>query len=73
MPNLKKICVTSFWIALTSMNLGCATRVVYVKNGTPVRLAEPVKARVWIVDGSGKEVKSVNKIIIPEGWYALPK
>ena len=47
--------------------------MVYVKNGTPVRLAEPVKAKVWIVDGSGKEVKSVNKIIIPEGWYALPK
>jgi len=28
---------------------------------------------VWVIDASGKEVKSSNKIEIPEGWYALPK
>lgn len=73
MPNLKKSFVMSFWIALLSMSLGCASRVIYVKSGTPIRLAQPVKAKVWVIDASGKEVKSSNKIEIPEGWYALPK
>jgi len=38
-----------------------------------VRLAESVKAKVWVVDSSGKTVRSKNSIIIHEGWYALPK
>ena len=54
--------------------LGCGTsRVIYVPHGEPVRLAESVKARVWVKDSTGKIVRSNNKIIIPEGWYALPK
>ena len=44
-----------------------------VPNGTPVRLAESVKARVYVADGAGVLVKSQNKIAIPAGWYALPK
>jgi hypothetical protein len=38
-----------------------------------VRLAESIKAKVWVVDASGKMVRSNNRIIIHEGWYALPK
>ena len=49
------------------------TRVVLVPAGTPVRLAEPIKARVWAKDSEGKAIKSRNKVTIPEGWYALPK
>jgi len=55
------------------MNVSCASRVIYVPHGEPVRLAEDVKAKVWIVDASGKTVRSKNRITIHEGWYALPK
>lgn len=55
------------------MSNGCATRVVLVPSGEPVRLAEPVKVRVWVLDSKGQSVKSSNRIVVPEGWYALPK
>ena len=48
------------------------TRVIYVKDGQPVRLAETVKAKVWVPDKDGKLVKGDNRIEIQEGWYALP-
>ena len=62
-----------FLLALMSMSVSCASRVVYVAHGEPVRLAESVKAKVWVVDSTGKSVRSNNRIIIHEGWYALPK
>lgn len=53
---------------------GCgATRVVYVPHGEPLRLAEDVKAHVWVKDSTGKIIRSANKVTIPEGYYALPK
>jgi hypothetical protein len=55
------------------MSVSCASRVIYVPHGEPVRLAEDVKAKVWVVDASGKSVRSQNRITIHEGWYALPK
>lgn len=60
-------------LALMSMSVSCASRVIYVPHGEPVRLAESVEARVWTVDASGKTVRSKNRITIHEGWYALPK
>ena len=62
-----------FLLASMSMSAGCASRVIYVPHGEPVRLAESVKARVWVLDASGKTIRSNNRIIISEGWYALPK
>ena len=62
-----------FLLALMSMSVSCASRVIYVPHGEPVRLAESVKAKVWVVDANGKSVRSNNRIIIHEGWYALPK
>ena len=62
-----------FLLALMSMSVSCANRVIYVPHGEPVRLAQSVKAKVWVVDASGKSVRSNNRIIIHEGWYALPK
>lgn len=55
------------------MSVSCASRVIYVPHGEPVRLAEDVKAKVWTVDAQGKTVRSQNRITIHEGWYALPK
>ena len=61
-------------LVLVLTTLACApTRVVLVPPGTPVRLAEPVKAKVWAKDSTGAVVKSRNRVTIPEGWYALPK
>lgn len=61
-------------IASMLMSVGCgSTKVVYVKHGEPVRLAETVKARVWVVDKDGKNIRSINRIELQEGWYALPK
>ena len=62
-----------FLIVCATMSVSCASRVIYVPHGEPVRLAESVKAKVWVVDASGKTVRSKNRIIIHEGWYALPK
>jgi hypothetical protein len=64
---------TSFWIAFASMSSGCATRVILVPNGEPVRLAEDVKVRVWVLDSKGQSVRSSNRVVLPAGWYALPK
>lgn len=63
-----RLFVSAFLIA----SGGCATRVILVPEGEPVRLAEPMKARVWVLDSKGEVVKSQNRITIPAGWYALP-
>jgi hypothetical protein len=62
-----------FGIGLTLTSAGCATRVILVPNGDPVRLAEPVRAKVWVPDASGNVIQSQNRVTIPAGWYALPR
>lgn len=47
--------------------------MIMVPEGDPVRLAEPVRAHVFVPDSSGKVVRSSNRVVIPAGWYALPK
>jgi len=60
-------------IALTLLLTGCSgPKTVYVPAGEPMRLAEPVKARVWVKTQDGL-VKSKNRVPISEGWYVLPK
>ena len=73
MRKINPILSAVFLLALMSMSVSCASRVIYVPHGEPVRLAESVKAKVWVVDSTGKSVRSNNRIIIHEGWYALPK
>ena len=53
--------------------LGCQPRVILVPDGQPVMLAEPVKAKVYAFDATGKLVPSSNKVVLPAGWYALPR
>ena len=53
---------------------GCSmTRVILVPEGQPVMLAEPVRAKVYAFDPNGKLVPSSNKVVLPAGWYALPR
>ncbi|MGD0093244.1 MAG: hypothetical protein ABSE73_25295 [Planctomycetota bacterium] len=59
-------------LLLSVCTSGCGTRVVYLQPGEPVRLAEPVQAKVWVPDKSGVQVKSDNAVEVPEGWYVLP-
>lgn len=73
MHNAIQVCATSCSIVFASMSSGCATRVILVPSGEPVRLAESVKARVWVLDSNGNQIKSQNRVTLPEGWYALPK
>jgi hypothetical protein len=48
------------------------TRVVLVPSGDPVMLAQPVKASVYGFD-SDKKLVGPSKVILPAGWYVLPK
>jgi len=49
----------------------CATRTVYVPDGTPVRLRETVRhTKVWVMDERGQSVP--GEMDLPEGWYCLP-
>lgn len=49
---------------------GCASTVILVPPGTPVQLAEPVKAHVFVVQKDGTKIKSANRVEIPAGWWA---
>jgi hypothetical protein len=53
--------------------IGCMTRVILVPDGQPVMLAESVRAKVFAFDSTGKPVPSSNKVILPAGWYVLPR
>lgn len=46
-------------------------RTIYVPPGTPVRLREPIKAKIWVFDANGNALES--EMIIPEGWYCFYK
>jgi len=63
----KTICTVGLLICL-----GCQSKVVIVKNGDPVMLAEATQAKAYAFDKNGKMTGPFN-IIIPAGWYALPK
>ena len=61
------------WLAVLPICLGCQmTRVVLVPSGDPVMLAEPVKASVYGFD-SEKKLVGPSKVVLPAGWYVLPK
>ena len=60
-------------IALIALTLaGCGTNAVLVEPGVPVRLAEPVEARVFVPDGAGRWVAGQAPVRLPAGWYVLP-
>lgn len=51
--------------------VSCGPRTVLIPPGEPVRLAEDVKAKVYVTVGD-ETIKSSNRVALPEGWYALP-
>jgi len=53
--------------------LGCQmTKVVLVPNGDPVMLAKPTTASVYGFD-KDKKLVGPSKVVLPAGWYVLPK
>ena len=71
----KLLLISKQSLVLLSMlqSMGCAARVILVPDGQPVMLAEPVKAKVYAFDSAGNLVPSSNRILLPAGWYALPR
>ena len=56
----------------TFVSCGCGRDVLYQPANQPVRLAEPVSARIWVRDQNGQWVKSANRVTLPEGFDVLP-
>lgn len=71
--SVKTFAAASMLAGSLAMTSGCSTRVILVPSGDPVRLAEPVRARIFVLDAAGHSVLSQNRVTIPAGWYALPK
>jgi hypothetical protein len=68
---LPKIPLVALMLLSVGLLTGCGrTRTVYVQDGEPVRLRQPVKAKIWALDKDGKEVE--GEMVLPEGWWALP-
>ena len=71
----KLLLISKRSLVLLSMlqSMGCGARVILVPDGQPVMLAEPVKAKVYAFDSTGNLVPSSNRVLLPAGWYALPR
>jgi len=68
---MKRIMAMALLIAAFASGCGAFTRTIYITDGTPVRLREPIKgAKVWTLDKDGEPVAS--RVDLPEGWYVLP-
>ena len=75
MSNMAKHLTNSrtIWLAVLLTCLGCqVTRVVLVPSGDPVMLARPTKASVYAFDAD-KKLVGPSQVILPAGWYVLPK
>jgi len=63
----------AIWLAALLTCLGCQmTKVVLVPSGDPVMLAKPTTASVYGFD-SDKKLVGPSKVVLPAGWYVLPK
>ena len=63
----------TIWLVALLDCLGCQmTKVVLVPSGDPVMLAKPTKASVYGFD-SNKKLVGPSTVVLPAGWYALPK
>ena len=61
------------WLAVLPIFLGCQmTKVILVPSGDPVMLARPTKASVYAFDAD-KKLVGPSQVILPAGWYVLPK
>lgn len=50
---------------------GCGSRVVLVKESSPVRIGPKAKAKVYAFMDNEWQL-SQNEVCLPEGWYLVP-
>lgn len=67
---MRKTLIQLLVVSVIGSMTGCGTTVVFVPQGTPVQLAEPVRAHVFVVQKDGTRIRSANKVEIPAGWWA---
>jgi len=67
---MHKVLIRTLAASALCFTAGCGTTVLIVPQGTPVQLAEPVKAHVFVVQKDGTRVRSANRVEIPAGWWA---
>lgn len=67
---MRQVLILMLAVSALASGSGCGTTVVLVPEGTPVQLAEPVHAHVFVVQKDGSRVKSANRVEIPTGWWA---
>jgi hypothetical protein len=67
---MQRTLIQLLMVSVIACVIGCGTTVVFVPQGTPVQLAEPVRAHVFVVQKDGTRIKSANKVEIPAGWWA---
>ena len=61
------------WLVVLPIFPACQmTKVVLVPHGDPVMLAKPTKASVYGFD-SDKKLVGPSTVVLPAGWYVLPK
>jgi hypothetical protein len=72
MPGALHYAPSTIWCALLVSLSGCGPQVIYQTATGPVRLAEPITARIWVKDSTGVWTKSANRVAIPEGFDVLP-
>lgn len=59
-------------LAIALFVSGCGTSTVLVPPGVPVKLAEPVQAKILVSDAQNHWVEGKSAVTIPAGWYILP-
>lgn len=71
LPSIPEV-ILYFVIAcfIVCMITACQTETIFVPDGAPVRLREPIKgAAVWVQNENGAWVEGT--VDLPAGWYAL--
>ena len=66
---MPKMLIRLLVVSVIASATGCANTVILVPPGTPVQLAEPVKAHVFVVQKDGTKIMSSNRVEIPAGWW----
>ncbi len=67
---LSLVCLTMLSTLLLSPGCG-ATRVVMTSPHDDIRLAEPVKAKIFVKDKTGTWIKSSNRVKLQEGDFVI--
>ncbi len=72
MNRTSQLTLIAILLFVLASSAGCVKqRTVLIPAGEPVQLAEPVWAYVYVVVNGAKE-RSGNRVLVPEGWFALP-